>query len=197
MLTLLCCVVRYLVLLRYGFWGLRAVMRVERAQDGSIRCSEVLDGRHSATWWRDGHFRATTVAGQELHLHRRPHPELTTPQVLYSIPGSRLIDPMVPPYDGDLGEGATVQMSAHAVLDQPHRVSLALVLVPTGEQPQHCESVGDRRIDQGVPDLWVQLTRTPDDPPGLVVAALRVLRWPPPLQAHEAPPYRPFDPWHG
>lgn len=155
---------RYLVLLRFGLWDLRAVMRVDRAQDGSVSCSEVLDPRHSATCWPDGRLRATAFTGREVDIHRTPPAELTTPQVVYSIPGSRLIDPRVPPYDGDLAEGATVQMSAYAVLDQPHRMSLALLLVPTGARPEHSELVGDRRIDQGVPDLWVLLTRTPAVP---------------------------------
>jgi len=72
-------------------------------------------------------------------------------------------------YESDL-QGATVQVSAHAVLEEPHRVALQLVLVPRGQQPYHRETVGDRRIEEGDPDIWIVLARFGDEPTERLVA---------------------------
>ncbi len=101
--------------------------------------------------------------------------------VAYSIPGWRLLDDTLPPYTSDI-EGATVQINAHAVLEEPHRVALQLVLVPPGQEPYHRETVGDRRIENGDPAMWIVLARQGDEPAERLVAS-RVLRWPPPLRA--------------
>jgi hypothetical protein len=103
--------------------------------------------------------------------------------VAYSVPGPTLLSETVPRYAPDVDPGATVRISAHAVLDEPHRVALELVLVAHGNEPHHRETVGDRLIDSGDPDIWIVLTRAGDEPPERLVAAQRVLRWPPPVQA--------------
>lgn len=111
---------------------------------------------------------------------------MSEPHVAYSIPGPRLLDDRVLPCVPDIHQGATVQISAHAVLEEPNRVELQLVLVPRGEQPYHRETVGDRRIDGGDPDIWVVLARFGDEPAGRLVAQ-RNPRWRPPLRAWTRP----------
>jgi hypothetical protein len=58
--------------------------------------------------------------------------------------------------------------------------------VPRGEEPHHRETVGDRRFDDGNPDLWIVLDRRGEDPAG-VAAVQHVLRWPPPIRAEAKP----------
>src|SRR6185503_1686476 len=109
------------------------------------------------------------------------------PLVAYSIPGPQLLDEGIPPYDSDIDVGATVQVSAHAVLEEPNRVALQVVLVPRGEEPLHRETVGDRRTDDGQPDIWIVLDRSGEEPPGRVAVAQRVPRSQPPVRAHAKP----------
>jgi hypothetical protein len=139
------------------------------------------------TWWTDGRFEWTSEAGREQRGDREPLAAVREPRVAYSIPGPKLLDARLPPYASDIDVGATVQISAQAVLDEPQRVALQLILVPRGEEPYHRETVGDRRIDDGDPDLWVVLDRRADDPSGRVAAVQRVLRWPPTLRAEAKP----------
>jgi hypothetical protein len=179
--------VRYVVLLRYGLRELRAVLKVDRSREGHIRCWETVEPFTGMTWWMDGHFQRTTETGAEGESHRVPLPAISEPQIAYSIPGPKLLDARVPAYASDIDQGATVQVSAHAVLEEPDRVALQLVLVPPGEQPYHRETVGDRRIDVGTPDIWVVLDRVGDEPPGRVAAVQRIPRWPPPLRAQTRP----------
>jgi len=181
------------VLLRYGLRELRTVLQVDRAPDGTVSCWEAVEPHSGIAWSPDGRFRWTSHTGVESEIHRTPLAAVREPQVAFSIPGGRLLDARVPPYDHELELGATVQVSGHAVLDEPHRVALQLVLVPQGEEPYHRETVGDRRIDEGIPDLWVVLDRAGDDGPARMAAVQRVLRWPPPLQAETELPH-PFDP---
>jgi hypothetical protein len=47
--------------------------------------------------------------------------------------------------------GATVQVDAGAVLEEPHRAELHLLLTPRGCVPEHRETVGDRSIEDGEP----------------------------------------------
>lgn len=172
---------RYVVLLRYGFRRLYPVLRVARSQEGHISCFEAAEPRAGMTWWMDGRFRLTTESDTE-RVGQRPTPgALREPHVAYSIPGPRLLDPRLPPYDSDIDRGATIQVSGHAVLEEPHRVALQLVLVPRGEEPYHRETVGDRLIEEGEPDIWIVLARFGDEPAERLVAN-RVLRWPPPLR---------------
>jgi hypothetical protein len=174
--------VRYVVLLRYGFRDLWTVLQVERAPDGTVTCWEAAAPRSGMAWSVDGRFRSITDAAAERETLRTPLIAVREPQVAYSIPGVRLLDGRVPRYDHDLDRGATVQVSGYAVLEEPDRVALQLVLVPQRDEPHHRETVGDRLIDRGVPDLWVVLNR-PGDEPAQVAAVRRILRWPPPLQA--------------
>jgi len=175
---------RYLVLMREGFWPRYVVLTVSRSQHGDISCAETVHGRAGMTWWMDGRFCLTTDAGAEFRGNRTPLPNLKEPEVAYSIPGPRLLDDGFL-YESDL-QGATVQVSAHAVLEEPHRVALQLVLVPRGQQPYHRETVGDRRIEEGDPDIWIVLARFGDEPTERLVAN-RVLRWPPPLRTAVRP----------
>ncbi len=174
---------RYVVLLRYGLWRLHTVLHVTRAADGEISCNETRAPLAGMIWCPDGHFRLTTDSGAEHESHRRPLAEINEPLVAYSIPGPKLLDENVPRYAPDFDVGATVQVSAHAVQDEPHRVALQLLVVPRGEEPYHRETVGDRRIDDGQPDIWVVLDRSGDEPPGRVAVAQRLPRRPPPLKA--------------
>lgn len=112
-------------------------------------------------------------------------------QTIHSISGARLLDPALPAYDSDLDRGATVQLSGDDVLADPDRVALHIVAVPRGEQPPHRETVGDRRIDEGRPDLWVVLGRLADEPPDRVAAVLKPRHWPPPIAIHAKRPFQP------
>jgi hypothetical protein len=179
--------VRYVVLLRYGLRDLRPVLKIDRSQEGHIRCWETVEPFMGMAWSMDGRFEWTSDAGGEHHSHREPPPAVREPRVAYSVPGAKLLDARVPAYASDIDQGATVQISAHAVLEEPQHVALQLILVPRGEEPYHRETVGDRRIDDGDPDLWVVLDRRGDDPPGRPAAVHRVLRWPPPLRAQAKP----------
>jgi hypothetical protein len=159
--------VRYVVLMRYGFGAFRAVLKIDRSQEGHVQCWETVEPFGGTTW--------------------SPLAAVREPRVVYSLPGPKLLDARLPAYASEIDLGATVQISAHAVIEEPHRVALQLVLVPRGEQPFHRETVGDRRIDDGDPDLWVVLDRRGDDPPDRVAAVQRVRRWPPPLGAQAKP----------
>jgi len=177
---------RYLVLMRYGLGYLKLALVVDRAEDGEVSCVEPLEQQRGTgmRWLRDGRFFLASGA-TETKDQRAPLASLKQPQVAYSIPGPRLINERIPFYSSDM-KGATVQISADAVLEEPHRVALQLVLVPRGEEPYHRETVGDRRIDDGDPDMWVVLDR--DGHEGVArAAALRVLRWPPPLRTSARP----------
>src|SRR5207247_8261549 len=158
----------YVVLLRYGLSRLHVVLRVSRSQDGQLSCVEARNPGAGMTWAPDGRFLLTDDTGAKHEGQRRPPASISEPLVAYSIPGPKLLDEDIPLYAPDVDEGATVQISAHAVLEEPHRVALQLVLVPRGEEPYHRETVGDRRIDNGEPDLWVVLDRSGDEPPGRV-----------------------------
>jgi hypothetical protein len=133
------------------------------------------------TWCTDGRYRLNTDLNIQPLRQRVPLAAVNEPHVAYSIPGPRLLDQRVPPYASDVDSGATVQVSGHAVLEEPDRVALQLVLVPRGQQPYHRETVGDRRIDDGDPDIWIVLARVGDEPAERLVAK-RILRWPPPLR---------------
>lgn len=178
---------QFVVLLRYGLWRLHVVLRVSRSQDGQISCVETGAPLAGMSWSAGGQFRLTTESGAEQESQRRPLTAISEPLVAYSIPGPKLLDESIPQYAPDVDAGATVQVSAHAVLEEPDRVALQLVLVPRGEEPYHRETVGDRRIDDGEPDIWVVLDRLGDEPPGRVAVAQRILRWPPPLRAQARP----------
>ena len=179
--------VRYVVLLRYGLGEFRSVLKIERSPGGDVRCRETVEPFRGMAWWTDGRFDWNTDAGQEHHSRREPLTEVREPRVAYNVPGPKLLDARVPEYASDIDQGATVQISAHAVMEEPHRVALQLVLVPRGEQPYHRETVGDRRIDDGDPDLWVVLNRRGDDHSDRLAAALPVPRWPPALRGHVKP----------
>jgi hypothetical protein len=138
------------------------------------------------TWSVDGSFAWASDTTGERRSHREPLSQIREPQVAYSVPGPKLLDARVPEYASDIDQGATIQISAHAVLEEPHRVALQLVLVPRGEQPYHRETVGDRRFDDGNPDLWIVLDRRGEDPSG-IAAVQHVLRWPPPIRAEVKP----------
>jgi hypothetical protein len=177
---------QYVVLLRYGLWSLHAVLKLSRAQDGSISCIETLEPFGGMTWWTDGRYRLTSGTSTEPVSQRVPLASLSEAHVAYSMPGPRLLDERVPGYASGIDQGATVQVSAHAVLEEPDRVELQLVLVPRGQEPYHRETVGDRRIDDGDPDIWIVLARFGDEPAERLVAR-RILRWPPPLRAETRP----------
>jgi hypothetical protein len=136
------------------------------------------------TWWPGGLYTLTTDAGAQVRAQRAPLAGLTGPEVAYSVAGEKLLDGRLPAYSSDIDVGATVQVSAHAVLEEPHRVALQLVLAPTGQAPLHRETVGDRRFDDGRPNLWIVLTRSEDDPAARLVAN-RVHRRPPRLRIAE------------
>ena len=178
---------RYVVLLRYGLDRRRSVLKVDRSPEGHIRCWETVEPYAGMTWSVDGHCEWTSGAGEGHHSQREPPFAVREPRVAYSLPGPKLLDARLFEYDPYIDWGATVQISAHAVLEEPHRVALQLILVPRGEQPLHRETVGDRRIDDGHPDLWVVLDRRDGAPPERVAVAQRVLRWPPSLGAHAKP----------
>jgi len=178
---------RYVVLLRYGLWRLHAVLRVGRDQDGQIWCRDVRAPLAGMMWQPDGRFALTNDSGAEHNSQRRPLAAINQPLVAYSIPGSKLLDPDYPPYSSHVDKGATVQVSAHAVLEEVNRVVLQIVLVPRGEEPYHRETVGDRRIDDGHPDIWVVLDRSGDDAPERVAVAQRHPRSPLPLRAEVKP----------
>jgi hypothetical protein len=178
--------VRFVVLLRYGFGEFRSVLKVDRSEEGHIRCWETVEPFAGMTWLMDGSFERSSDADGRYHSHREPLTEVREPRVAYSIPGPKLLDARVPEYGSDIDQGATVQISAHAVLEEPHRVALQLILVPRGEEPYHRETVGDRRFDDGNPDLWIVLDRGSDDPSD-IAAVKHVPRWPPPLRAEAKP----------
>jgi len=177
---------QYVVLLRYGLWRLYPVLRVSRHENGEIRCAEARAPHPGMTWHPDGRFRLTDDAGVAQESERRTLASIDQPLVAYSMPGPRLLDESLTLYDRGLDSGATVQLSAHAVLEEPTRVELQLVLVRRGDEPYHRETVGDRRIDDGQPDIWVVLATAGDPPPLRVAAAQPVLRWPP-LRTHSRP----------
>jgi len=152
---------RYVVLLRYGLWRLRVVMRLMRDAEGSVSCAEGIEPFARIAW--------------------RMH-ELQEPVVVFSIPGPKLLDERLYTYDSIADKGATVQISAYAVLEEPDRVALQLVMVPRGQEPYHRETVGDRRIDDGEPAMWIVLARFGEEP-GERVAAQRIPGWPRPLRA--------------
>jgi hypothetical protein len=179
------------VLLRFGFHDLRTVVTVERLEDGAVYCREHVPPHGGVTWWPDGSVKSQGHQGAEWSSRRSPLTEDGVVQTIYSISGSRLLDPPPPAYDWDLDRGATVQLSGDDVLADPQRVALHVVAVSPGEQPPHRETVGDRRIDEGQPDLWVVLGRLAGEPPDRVAAVLKPRRWPPPLAIHAK---RPFEP---
>jgi hypothetical protein len=183
---LLCYAMQYVVLLRYGLWRLYPVLRVSRHESGEIRCAEARAPQAGMTWQPDGRFRLTDDAGVARDSERRTLASIDQPLVAYSIPGPRLLDESLPLYDRSLDLGATVQVSAYAVLEEPTRAELQLILVRRGEEPDHRETVGDRRIDDGQPDIWVVLATAGDPPPARVAVARPVLRWPP-LRAQSSP----------
>lgn len=178
----------YVVLLRYGLWERHVALTVRRSQDGTVSCTEPLRQRYlpGMTWLPSGLYRLTTDTSTDTTVQRTPFASLKEPEVAYSIPGARLLDGSLPLYAYDVHSGATIQVSGHAVLEEPHRVALQLVLVPRGQEPYHRETVGDRRIDDGEPTIWVVLTRSGDDPAERLVAN-RVLRWPPQLRVGVRP----------
>jgi hypothetical protein len=182
--------VRYVVLLRYGFgtgFTFRPVLKIDRSQDGHVRCWETVEPFSGTTWSADGRFEWTSDGSGEQQSRREPLADVREPRIVHSIPGPKLLDAKLPAYASEIDQGATVQICAHAVIEEPHRVALQLILAPRGEEPFHRETVGDRRIDDGAPDLWVVLDRRGDDPPRRVAAVQRVLRWPPPLGAQAKP----------
>jgi hypothetical protein len=174
--------VRYLVLLRYGLRRTRLALIVDRAEDGEVSCVEPVEQEQGAgmRWLADGRFWLACGTTERM-TQRTPLSGLTQPEVVYSIPGPRLVNGRAPDYSSAM-PGATVQICAYAVLEEPDRVALQLLLTPQGQQPYHRETVGDRRIDEGSPALWIVLDRDGDEPPDGVAAAQRVLRWPPPLR---------------
>jgi hypothetical protein len=176
---------RYLVLLRHGLWRLKLALIVDRSQE-EVSCVEPMEQQQGAgmRWLTDGRFWLA-CGTSELAGQRTPHSSIGAPEVAYGIPGRRLLNDHLPPYSSDM-QGATVQISAHAVLEEPHRVALQLVLVPRGQEPYHRETVGDRRIDENDPALWIVLDRDGEEPTERM-AASRVLRWPPPLRAETRP----------
>ena len=139
-------------------------LTLERLADG-ISCWEKLPP-HAGTTWRP------SLEG------------LTDPHVIYSVPGPRLVHQAAWAYDSGIDRGATIQIDGEEVRDEPGLVALEVVAVPHGQAPPHRETIGDRRVDEGEPDLWVVLHRLGIEPPGLVAAALRPHRWPPPLWVH-------------
>jgi hypothetical protein len=153
---------QYVVLLRYGLRRLYPVLRVLRTDNGEIRCAEVRVPCAGMMWHPDGRFRLTDSAGRPHDSQRRTLASINEPLVVYSISGPELLDDALQPYDSTLDVGATVQVSAHAVLEEPTRVALQLVLVKRGDEPYHRETVGDRRIDDGQPDIWIVLARCDD-----------------------------------
>jgi hypothetical protein len=163
------------------------VLRVSRSEDGEISCREAASPLAGMTWSADGSFRLTTATGAEHASQRRPLVEIDQPLVAYSIPGPKLLDENLALYEVGWDVGATVQVSGHAVAEEPHRVQLQLILVPRGDQPYHRETVGDRRIDDGQPDLWVVLDRAGDDPLRRAAAARPVIRRFPPVRAEANP----------
>jgi hypothetical protein len=144
------------------------------------------------TWRFDGRAESRSEAAAGWSSYSLPLADLAGPLVTFSVPGKRLLDPAVAEYDWDLDRGATVQVDGDEILNYPHRVALQIVAVPHSQQPPHCETVGDRRFDEGQPDLWVVLNRPGTEPPEAVAAALRPpRRWSPTLEVHAK---RPFDP---
>jgi hypothetical protein len=160
------------------------VMKISRSPQGDISCGETVHGWAGMTWRVDGGFSLTTDTRAEFRGNRTPLRSLKEPEVAYSMAGRRLLDDGFP-YERDL-QGATVQISAQAVIEEPDHVALQLVLVPRNHEPYHRETVGDRRIDDGEPDIWIVLARFGDEPAERLAAA-RVLRWPPPLRAAARP----------
>lgn len=179
---------RYVILMRYGLRVLHVALTASRSHDGDISCAEPVrqPGSAGMTWRSNGLYCLTTDTGAELRAQRTPLASLKEPEVAYSIPGPRLLDGLPPLYASDLDVAATVQVSAHAVLEEPERVTLQLVLVPRGQAPAHRETVGDRRFDDGEPTMWIVLARSGDDPAERLVAN-RILRWPPPLRVAQRP----------
>jgi len=172
--------VRYLVLLRHGLRNLRCAVGVERLADGGISCWEEWPPHAGVTWRFDGRTQSTSESARGWDSYRLPLADLASPLVTYSVPGTRLLDPALPEYDWPLHQGATVQIDGDEILAYPHLVALQIVAVPHTQQPPHRETVGDRRIDEGQPDLWVVLNRLGTEPPDRVAAAARPRRWPPP-----------------
>jgi hypothetical protein len=169
-------------------------MKVERGADGTITCSETTGAHRKVTCWQDGRCLETSNTGRPRESIGVSFVALREPRVAFAIPGERLVDTTVPSYDWELDHGATVQVCASEVLAQPHRVALQLVLVPRGQEPPHHETVGDRRIDEGVPDLWIVLDLPPEPPPRRLAAVQRLPHLPKPLHVRTEPPYDPFDP---
>jgi hypothetical protein len=165
---------------------LKLALIVDRSEDGEVSCVEPLEQEQGSgmRWLPDGSYWLGSGA-RELKGQRTPLARVSQPEVAYSIPGPRLVSGRLPSYSRDpYVYGATVQISAHAVLEEPNRVALQLVLVAPGQEPYHRETVGDRRIDDGHPNVWIVLDRDGDEPTERLVAN-RVLRWPPPLGAAE------------
>jgi len=102
-----------------------------------------------------------------------------------------LLGPEVPDYDPKLHTGATVQLDGDEAREHSDFVALQVLAVPHGEQPPHRETIGDRRIDDGQPDLWAVMNRLGHPPPDQVAAALRPGRRPPPMLQHARPAYDP------
>jgi hypothetical protein len=164
---------RYVILVRYSFRSVHTALKVARAEDGTISCVEPSFA--GATWRADGRYVLTTARGAECESRRRPLFAVAEPLVVYSIPGARLLDEtMFPRYDSIVDRGATIQVDGEDVLEAPNRVTLQILLVGRGEEPPHRETVGDRRIDEGEPDIWVVLDRARDDPPGRLAVAVRI-----------------------
>jgi hypothetical protein len=111
---------RYLVLMRRGLWHLNLALIVDRAPDGEVSCVEPIEQQQGTgmRWLMDGRFWLA-VGPTELKGNRTPLASLRQPEVAYSIPGSRLLNERLPHYSSDI-QGATVQINAHAVLEEPH-----------------------------------------------------------------------------
>jgi hypothetical protein len=160
------------VLLRWGFGGLRAALTVDRALDGSVCCWGQRPPRAEVTW-------------------RVPLADLEDSLVIYSVPGLSLLNPGLPAYDSSVDRGATVQLDGEEVLATPQQVTLQIVAVPPTQTPRYRETVGDRCFDQGRPHLWAVLARIGNEPPQGVAAKVRPRRSPPSLALHA---HRPVEP---
>jgi hypothetical protein len=131
-------------------------LRLSRSAQGHISCMETLPGQRpnqpaaGMTWWMDGRYRLTTETGDRLKTHRMPLTRLKAPELAYRMPGWALVDRSLPHYTPEM-RGATVQVAAEAVLEEPDRVELQLLLTPRGHVPEHRETIGDRAIEDGDP----------------------------------------------
>jgi hypothetical protein len=148
-------------------------LTLSRSRQGHMSCVESLQrpGQPAAgmTWWVDGRYRFTTETGARLRSHRMPLATLKDPELAYRMPGSALLDQRLPAYTPQM-LGATVQIAAEAVLEEPDRVELQLLLAPRGQVPEHRETVGDRLIEDGEPSLWMVLARFGGDPASALAA---------------------------